>query len=794
MLMKMASSLDFPLLDLLVCLILVQLLTPCSGQFSVIGPHGPILAMVGEDADLPCHLSPRMSAETMELMWVRSSLTEVVYEYVNGKEIEEKQMAEYRGRTSILRDGITEGKATLRIYNIRPSDTGNYLCYFQDDDFYEKAMVELEVAALGSDLDIEMKGYEDGGIHLECMSTDWYPQPEIQWRDVNGEDMPARAASLHENRAGLYAVTASVILNGSSREGVTCIIRNPLLNQEKTTRISIADPFFWRAWPWISTLAGTLPVLLLLLTVACYFVWQQHKEKEKEQAEKEQERRAREYLQLVLRGEKSQDYAEWKMALFQAGFSLALWLLPGFGHWGDIAEDAWKERGERGQEKLQRELSWRKGKKVDEQTVNINGELLIPFILWAVIFRWDCQEMKMASSLHIPLLNLLVCVILVQLLTPCSAQFAVVGPSGPILALMGEYADLPCHLSPKMSAEIMDLMWVRSSLREVVYMYANGEERDDEQMAEYRGRTLILRDDITEGKATLRIYDVRSSDRGSYRCYFQDENFSENAVMELKVADPFWRTWPWITALVGTLSILLLILTGMGYFLCRQQKEKEKEQMEEKAREDLQHELKWRKIQYMARGGMSQVYAEWKMALYQAADVILDRGTAHPNLGVSGDKKSLWWTDRKLLRPNNLRRFLGHHCVLGFNSFRSGRHFWEVEVGYRGEWCVGICTKNVERVFRVNMSPKNGFWTISLSNGEDYQALTDPRTDLTISNPPQRVGVFLDYETGEVSFYNALDGSHIYTFPHTSFSKPVYPVFRLMSWHPTDLTICPVLT
>ncbi|XP_070100390.1 butyrophilin subfamily 3 member A3-like [Equus caballus] len=399
--------------------------------------------------------------------------------------------------------------------------------------------------------------------------------------------------------------------------------------------------------------------------------------------------------------------------------------------------------------------------------------------------------MKMASSLHIPLLDLLVCVILVQLLTTCSAQIAVVGPSGPILALMGEYADLPCHLSPKTSAEFMDLMWVRSSLREVVYLYENGEEVNEEQMTEYRGRTSILRHGITEGKATLRIHDVRASDRGSYRCYFRDENFSENAIMELKVADPFWRTWPWITALVGTLSILLLILAGMGYFLWRQQKEKEREQvekdLEEKAREDLQHELKWRKIQYIARGGNSQVYAEWKMALYQAADVILDRYTAHPNLLVFEDKRRLRWRYTRL-------HFVGHPHVLGFNTFRSGRHFWEVEVGDRKEWCVGICRKNMERIFRVNMSPENGFWTISLSNGKDYQALTDPSTHLTIANPPQRVGVFLDYETGEVSFYNAVDGTHIYTFPHTSFSEPVCPVFKLMSQDSTPLTICPVLT
>ncbi|KAM5165741.1 myelin-oligodendrocyte glycoprotein isoform 2-T2 [Callospermophilus lateralis] len=141
----MAGLSSFSLPSCVLTLLFLQLSSSYAGQFRVIGPGHPIRALVGDEVELPCRISPGKNATGMEVGWYRPPFSRVVHLYRNGKDQDAEQAPEYRGRTELLKETIGEGKVTLRIRNVRFSDEGGFTCFFRDHSYQEEAAMELKV-------------------------------------------------------------------------------------------------------------------------------------------------------------------------------------------------------------------------------------------------------------------------------------------------------------------------------------------------------------------------------------------------------------------------------------------------------------------------------------------------------------------------------------------------------------------------------------------------------------------------------------------------------------------------
>ncbi|XP_029885357.1 E3 ubiquitin-protein ligase TRIM50 isoform X2 [Aquila chrysaetos chrysaetos] len=158
----------------------------------------------------------------------------------------------------------------------------------------------------------------------------------------------------------------------------------------------------------------------------------------------------------------------------------------------------------------------------------------------------------------------------------------------------------------------------------------------------------------------------------------------------------------------------------------------------------------------------------------------LDPVTAHPLLELfKGDTVVQCGLYQR--RDSNPKRFNSSNCILTCKGFSCGQHYWEVIVGTRNHWRVGIIKGTVSRKGKLSKSPENGVWLIGLKEGKVYEAFSTPRATLPLTTRPQRVGIYLHYEKGELTFYNADNPdelSPIYTF-QAEFQGQLYPIVDL---------------
>ncbi|XP_075854905.1 butyrophilin-like protein 9 isoform X2 [Microcebus murinus] len=484
--------------------LLLFLLRPeelCAEEVTVVGPGEPVLALVGEEVEFPCHLSPYLDAQHMEIRWFRSRAADVVHLYRERQEFPGRQLAQFRNRTRLIKEGILDGSVVLQLRSVAPSDQGLFGCRFLSGNFSGEAVWELEVAGLGSDPHIFLEGFKKGGIQLRCSSSGWYPKPKAQWRDHQGQCLPPESEAIIQDAQGLFSLETSVVVRGGAHGNLSLSILNLLLGQKKEFVVQIADVLLPGASPWRRAFLGTLAALPLLLA---------------------------------------------------ALGAPALCLL---------------QKRRRSQEKLTQEAAKRQG---------------------------------------------------------------------------------------TLTAEL----------------------------------------------------------------------------------------------------------------------------------EKLQMEL------------------EWRAAQKYAAEVTLDPASAHPSLEVSEDGLSVSWrAGAQGPAPGDPRRLAEQAeqaeqaCALSRQRFSAGRHYWEVQVGRRSGWFLGACLAGAPRAAPPRLSPARGYWVLALRGGGEYLALGARPVPLAPRVPPLRVGVLLDCGAGRLSFLNATDGSHLFTFAD-AFPGALCAYFRPGAHgglgRPEPLTVCPL--
>ncbi|KAM8973771.1 nuclear factor 7, brain-like [Pelodytes ibericus] len=158
--------------------------------------------------------------------------------------------------------------------------------------------------------------------------------------------------------------------------------------------------------------------------------------------------------------------------------------------------------------------------------------------------------------------------------------------------------------------------------------------------------------------------------------------------------------------------------------------------------------------------------------------ITYDSSTAHPSLMFSNDLRSVTDGERPPRLPigDASRRFLQCVNVLGSRVYRGGRHYWEVWVGNKTKWDVGVASDSVNRKARVKLNPKNGYWALRMIDVHQYIAATVPWTTLQIDTPLQRIGVYLDCGSEEVTFLDAEHMGHLFTFTGVN-AEGFYPFF-----------------
>ncbi|XP_073177793.1 butyrophilin subfamily 1 member A1-like isoform X3 [Lepidochelys kempii] len=822
--------------------------------FTVTVHVDPAIALVGQGVMLSCQPGGHnpTNVQVHWYKWERSK-NMTLYFYNSTENGTELGRVGDQHRSDAPRGRYENGIVTVKLFPVQVEDSGQYVCAVTNDGVYQEAIAQVIVAGFGSAPHLTIDHQQNNSVTLRCTSQGWYPQPEVCWTDSTGQNITAMAETrIQKDGTDLYQIHSMLRVADTASDTISCTIRNPLLKRHLKKVIAISGFFDVEAeHDTITTVIGEntiLPCRLITkhLPPSMELQWRKvgpgkdkiiyfylydesspqvnsypqsdkcpmsylspNGDNSREWLRKEYEKKAEVFkgkefgkgnISLKLNNIQMEDEGKYVCSasanLFHREIITEV-LVIGVGnetslqmHLQKVCKYECKWKGWYPKPMV----FWRnhKGQSINSlaETTEVQDEQNLFTVASTIAVSCDTPEITCAivntesemiqQSTAQHFVGFLICILLFIAVTvehffgKCKSQFQ------NVIDQVQRVREQSHDDYDRLRIEMDQLQSERAQLQGQI-------DQQQREMNELQRQRAAMRNELAQLKEdNERKADHSQADSERKKDHSQAEHLEEEMAAMRNELEQLQRE-------IAQLKEDNERKADHSQADSERKKDhSQAEHLEEEMAamrnelEQLQREI----AQLKEDNAQVKENMEWRRVRNNSDDITLDADTAHPNLSIAPNKKSLKHEAQPQKVPANAERFDSTVCVLGSEGFFSGKHYWEVEVVSSTDWDLGVARTSIQRKGKLSLSPKEGFWALGLS-GRDYWAKTDPWTRVMVQKKPQKIGVYLSHQDRQVTFLNVTDMSVLFTFNDCSFSGEVYPFFK-NSHKETTMRICSI--
>uniref|UniRef100_A0A3P9QI05 Ig-like domain-containing protein n=1 Tax=Poecilia reticulata TaxID=8081 RepID=A0A3P9QI05_POERE len=158
-----------------------------------------------QNCTLPCNVDP--SSDTIVHWDLITSGGLNVHSYFNGQDQLGWQDQQFKGRTSLFKDLISRGNASLMLTGVKIQDEGRYSCYSSTERGNRKTFIQLKVEGK---LALFIKEIEN---RLICSSEGIYLKPELMWSVRPPSKLKLHSPTMvHQTEEQVYSISSSLLV------------------------------------------------------------------------------------------------------------------------------------------------------------------------------------------------------------------------------------------------------------------------------------------------------------------------------------------------------------------------------------------------------------------------------------------------------------------------------------------------------------------------------------------------------------------------------------------------------